>query len=75
MSLQRQIINISVPRAIAKQIAAVAKKENKTKSELLREAFRVYQFRQDWTKIRMWGEETARKMGIESYDDVERIAG
>lgn len=75
MSLQRQIINISVPKAIAKQITALAKKENKTKSELMREAFRMYQFRQEWAKIRAWGEETARKMGIETYDDIERIAG
>lgn len=69
------IINISVPKAIAQQIEAMAKDENKTKSELLREAIRVYKFRRDWAKIRMWGEETARRMGIETYDDVEKIAG
>lgn len=75
MSLQRQIINISVPAAIAKQITALAKKENKTKSELMREAFRKYQLDKDWAKIRRWGEETAQRMGIETVDDVERIAG
>lgn len=57
------------------QISAMAKEENKTKSELLREAFRAYQFRKQWAKIRAWGEETARRMKIESYDDVEKIAG
>jgi len=75
MGIQRQIINISVPRAIAKQIEAQAKKENKTKSELMREAFRMYQFRQDWEKIRMWGKETAKRFKIKTYDDIERIAG
>lgn len=75
MSSQRKIINISVPAAIEKQIGQMAKQENKTKSELLREAFRVYKFRKEWAKIRLLGEQTAQRMGIESYDDVERIAG
>lgn len=72
---QRSIINISVPPQMEKQIEAMAKKENKTKSELLRDAFRVYKFQKDWVRIRLWGEQIAQKMGIESYDDVERIAG
>lgn len=73
--MQRSIINISVPRAIAKQIETLAKEENRTKSELMREAFRKYRSDRQWAKIRKWGEETARRMGIETYDDIERIAG
>lgn len=73
--MQRKIINISVPPALEKQITLMAKKENMTKSELLREAFRKYQFEKDWTKIRLWGEETSRRMNIETYDDIEKIAG
>ncbi len=75
MQTQRSIINISVPRNLEKQINLMAKEENRTKSELLREAFRVYKWRKNWAKIRAWGEETARRMGIETYDDIERIAG
>lgn len=75
MQTQRNIINISVPPALAKRIEKVAKEENRTKSELLREAFRVYEFQRDWVKIKAWGEETARRMKIETEDDVERIAG
>lgn len=75
MQLQRSIINISVPPALAKRIEKIAKEENRTKSELLREAFRVYEFHKDWAKIRAWGQATARKMGIKTEDDVERIAG
>lgn len=72
---QRSIINISVPPQMEKQIVAMAKKENKTKSELLRDAFRVYKLQKDWARIRLWGQQIAQRMGIESYDDVERIAG
>ena len=75
MQTQRSIITISVPKALEKQIEALAKKENRTKSELLREAFRVYTLQRDWARIRMWGDEMARRMGIETVDDVERIAG
>lgn len=72
---QRRIINISVPPVLAKRIERIAKEENRTKSELLREAFRVYEFQRDWVKIRAWGTQTARRMGIETDEDVERIAG
>lgn len=71
----RAILNISVPQAIADQITKTAKEENKTKSELMREAFRVYQWRRDWARLRAIGEATAKRMNIKTYDDVERIAG
>ncbi len=75
MQTQRSIINISMPKVLEKEIIKMAKEENKTKSEILRDAFRIYKWRRDWAKIRAWGEETARRMGIETYDDIERIAG
>lgn len=75
MQTQRAIINISVPQAMAKQISKIAKEENKTQSELMREAFRRYEWDRDWARIRKWGRETAIKMGIKSEEDIERIAG
>lgn len=73
--MQRAIINISVPSDMAKTIKKIAREENKTQSELLREAFRRYEFDRDWAKIKAVGRETARRLGIETDDDVERIAG
>lgn len=73
--MQRSIMNISMPLDMAKRIGKVAKEENMTQSELLREAFRKYEFDRDWAKIRAWGREIARRMGIQTEDDVERIAG
>lgn len=75
MSGQRAILNLSFPESIVKEIETIARKENKSKSQVMRDAFRVYKFRREWARIRMLGEETARRMGIESVDDVERIAG
>ena len=72
---QRSIINISMPPVMAKRIEKIAREENRTKSELLREAFRVYESNRDWTRIRAIGRETARRMNIKTYEDIERIAG
>ena len=32
-------------------------------------------FSKDWAKIRKLGKQTAKRMGIKTYDDIERIAG
>lgn len=64
-----------MPPAMAKRVTKLAKEENRTKSELLREAFRSYEFQKDWREIRAVGRATAIKMGIKTYEDVERIAG
>ena len=69
------LINISVPQALGKQIEAAASEEKKSISAVLREALRVYRSQKDWAKIRRWGDATAKKVGIKSYDDIERIAG
>lgn len=73
--MQRSIMNISMPPEMAKRVKKLAKEENRTQSELIREAIRIYEFRRDWAQIRAWGRETVRNMGIETDDDVERIAG
>ncbi len=73
--MQRSIINISMPPAMAIRIKKVAKEENRTQSELLREAFRFYEWRRDWARIKIIGRATALRMGIKSDEDVERIAG
>lgn len=72
---QRSIINISMPPAMARRIKKMAEEDNRTTSELLREAFRVYESDRDWARIRAIGRETARRMNIKTYEDIERIAG
>jgi metal-responsive CopG/Arc/MetJ family transcriptional regulator len=72
---QRAIINISLPQSFAEEINKTAKVENKTVSELLREAWREHKFSKDWSQIRRLGDDTAKRMGIESYYDIEKITG
>jgi hypothetical protein len=73
--MQRSIINFSVPKNIEEEIEKLAKKENKTKSELLRQAFQAYKFSVNWAKMRVLGQLTAEKFNLETYDDIEKFIG
>lgn len=75
MPTGRSIINISVPEALEKEITLLAKQENKTISELLREAFTNFKFIKKWARIRSLGQLTADKFNLESFDDIENFAG
>jgi hypothetical protein len=56
-------------------IEAIAAAENRTKSELLREAFRHYQFVRRWRLIRQWGNETALQLNMATDEELEQFLG
>jgi CopG family transcriptional regulator/antitoxin EndoAI len=70
-----RILNISLPPEMYEEIEQMAREESRTKSELMREAFRQYRFNRQWRLLRRWGDETALRLGIQSDDDVEKLAG
>ena len=69
------IVNFSTEPKIAQLIEKQAKIENKSKSQLLREAFLYYTFNQRLTEVQKIGEVIAQKLGLESYDDIEKYVG
>ncbi len=73
MSRATKIMNISLSQELYREIENTAQEESRTKSELVREAFRQYAANKKWSQIRRWGEETARRMGIKDEDDIDRI--
>ena len=78
MATQRRntrILNISVPPEMYAAIEKTAQSENRTKSDLIREAFRHYQFVRRWRLIRQWGEATAVRLDLETDDDLEAFLG
>ncbi|MCP4357569.1 MAG: ribbon-helix-helix protein, CopG family [Chloroflexi bacterium] len=78
MTTQRRkthILNISVPPEMYMSIENIAKIENRTKSDLMREAFRHYQFVRQWRLIRQWGEETAVRLDLETDEELEAFLG
>lgn len=70
-----RILNVSLPPEMYAEIEEMAREESRTKSELIREAFRQYRFNRQWSRLRRWGDETATRFGILNEDDVERLAG
>lgn len=41
----------------------------------MREAFRVYLINRNMDIVRSWGSKTAEKMGLETFDGIEKVAG
>jgi predicted transcriptional regulator len=52
---------------------ALAKKENRTMSELVREALRHYERQRWWEETNAYGCASAAAVGVKSEDDVVRV--
>ena len=67
-------ISVTLPPEMLKRARKLAARENRTMSELVREALRVYQRgRQSWQDIFAYGEANAKRLGLKSEDDVVRM--
>ena len=75
VSSLRKILNVSVTPTIKKEVTSIAKKEQKTKSEVVRDAIRQYSISRSLSETYAYGRERAQSLGIETYEDIERIAG
>ena len=68
-----KVVNISMPEEFFRQVEKLAKEENRTRSELYREALRQYVETRRWQKLQRETAERARRLSITSEEDVERI--
>lgn len=69
-------MTISLPPETAKTVDRLARAEKKNKSQLIREAVDFYEqmrAEKEWQELRALGSETAKKFGIKSDKDIERI--
>ncbi len=58
-------VNVSFPKQLLKAMDAVAKQEARKRSDLLREAVRVYLARrQRWRQIFAFGRQQAKRIGL-----------
>lgn len=73
MSRTYKTISLSFPPDLLKQIEKLARKENRTKSELFREALRRYMAERKWESLRREMSAKAKSLGIKTEADVERI--
>ena len=65
-----KIVSITLPPAMLKEAERLAKKENRTISELVREALRYYQQGRRWDEINAYGRARASEFGIRESDVV-----
>lgn len=72
--MQTQTLNIALPKDLVMKVDQQAKEEYRNRSELIREALRIYlNRRQDWNQIFKAGKEAAKKMGITSEEQINDI--
>jgi CopG family transcriptional regulator/antitoxin EndoAI len=68
-----KVVSISLPAEMLEVAESIARQENRTMSELMREALRAYQRqRQSWQNVFAYGEANARRLGIQDEQDVVR---
>lgn len=68
-----KIISITLPPPLFEQAQALARQENRTMSELMREALRRYQREREWEKIRAYGTMAAEQAGVKTEEDVVNV--
>jgi metal-responsive CopG/Arc/MetJ family transcriptional regulator len=57
-------VSITFPPEMLKRAKKLAGKENRTMSELIREAFREYERKRRWDEINAYGREKAAEFGL-----------
>ena len=65
-------ISITLPPEMLARAKKLAGRENRTMSELIREAFREYEQKRRWDEINDYGRASAAKLGI-TEQDVPRL--
>lgn len=64
-----KILNFSIPPDLFSEIERISKEKGTSRSQLIKEALVMYISSQNrWKRIRNWGEETSKKLGLEEND-------
>lgn len=72
--MKTQTLNISLPKDLVSKVDTLAKKEYRSRSELIRESLRSYiEERAQWEQIFEYGKKQGKRMGIKSEEDVNKI--
>jgi predicted transcriptional regulator len=65
-------LSITIPPEMLSRAEALAKKENRTMSELIREALRYYERQRWWEESTVFGRASAAATGVKNEEDVVR---
>ncbi len=76
MARTTKTLTVSLPPQLYEEVERIAKQEQKTKSELFRDMLLVYEDFLDnrrWRRLRRTGTESAKKLGVKTEADIERL--
>jgi CopG family transcriptional regulator/antitoxin EndoAI len=68
-----KVVSITLPPPLFEQAQALAKEENRTISELMREALRRYQSERMWERLRSFGTISAEMAGVKNEEDIVKL--
>jgi CopG family transcriptional regulator/antitoxin EndoAI len=68
-----KVVSITLPPAMFEEAQALAKQENRTMSELVREALRRYERERFFERARVLMKPAADRLGIQNEDDVVEL--
>jgi metal-responsive CopG/Arc/MetJ family transcriptional regulator len=70
MLTKRKVVSLSLTPKSLSLLDRISKKEEKSRSAVVRDLIRSYFVEKDWDEIFNWGKETAKKFKIRSEADV-----
>lgn len=68
-----KLISFSIMPDFLREVEKVAKEENRTKSELIREALRRYIEDREWEKLTRYARIKTAATGIKTEEDIQRV--
>lgn len=68
-----KVMTLSIPPDMVREVEQIISKENRTKSELFREALRKYINDKRWLQIRQWGLKTSQEIGVSTEEEVNEL--
>jgi len=68
-----KLISFSIMPDFLREVEKVAKEENRTKSELIREALRRYIEDREWEKLTRYARIKSAATGIKTEEDIQRL--
>ena len=72
--MKTQTLNIALPKDLVSKVDTLAKKEYRSRSELIRESLRSYiEERAQWEQVFASGEKTMKEMDIKSEKEADKI--
>lgn len=72
MGRSTKILSLSLLPETLEEVERVAKEDQKSKSQLMRDALRYYLEEREWRRLQAYGRKKAAEQGL-TPDDVERL--